>query len=788
MSISGVNYKVSTVGKGQSTDVVDEQQQNQNQQIDDYFEDAFSNPAGGSSTGSSQAASGDPLDSYTTGDVEGGAVTDDPYAGGSSWMHDFPPTLEQVVAGNETAMQYLDLVSARYEQAKSDLHELIASYEAALPTATASQKELLLQRIELATRAIGRCDEELAKVDEKMGQQAEIYVSEKRQMKDLNNDGWIGRPFFEDSFYCQYNDDGTITYLDPVTRRAVPCPIMDPDYSAQLTSNDNLQRIDASQAMDDPEGNVYDMYLQLTEAALTNVGESNFNCPIDIGIPEYLWVERDETRQNGLGWATDFDNGQDKARIYDEWETSGGIRQKVPADLAGYVQVQITGVDVKSVPSGLTVDGDPDQPLYHHVIEFKNGDNVIARIRIEGFETSNFPPVAVDTDAGSTYVAASSVGIALNGDLRASPVELNASGLMSTGRHVVDGLENQLGIRRPNSGSARRSYDENIDAFSERVQETEYYDVDVEGTAEEDNISADGDWQSRTHDFTEGDYGYAGSNDRFIPRGMSPGENDSLATYRTGIFIRGVRGDITGSRYNDVIQTNGVDEFSDYAEGHLPEERQQIVQGDPYYNNRVNSMGGNDVVVAGKGNNYILNATFVDIQDSNTGDENMIALPEIQLHDADIGNPTRKRNPKCFVDVAGGGSTVHIYNPSESYSRGDSEEEEEAWLGADNDDYIHVGAANAVYFNPDDNDIHDDGGDPTGDSINVTFDSIVEAAATPMDEWYDELTKTPEVNEEDIGATWDEVMAAKSSLDDEMNGFFEEMFGGIDSLFGDMDL
>ncbi len=45
-----------------------------------------------------------------------------------------------------------------------------------------------------------------------------------------------------------------------------------------------------------------------------------------------------------------------------------------------------------------------------------------------------------------------------------------------------------------------------------------------------------------------------------------------------------------------------------------------------------------------------------------------------------------------------------------------------------------------------------------------------------------ELNKEADINSDILEASWENVMAEKTTLDDEMNGFFSEMFGEM-SMF-----
>ncbi len=775
MSINGINHKVSTVGKGQSadaSDASDASSANQNEQVEDYFNGAFGNESGTNNTDNKAASgSGNPLDSYTAGDINNGQVNGDPYTNSADGLINFPPSLEEVVAGNPSSMEYLDLLAIKYEKAEEGLRELIENYRMTLPNVSASEAADLQLRMDAATQAIVRCGSERGKIATLAEQQGNTYLKEIDEMKDLNNDNWIGRPNHKGSYYIKYNDDGTITYLDPVTKRAVINPVMDRAYSAQFTNNDNLNMISADESGYDG-GEIVDLYLQLTESALNNAdGSGKFGCPVDIGIPEYVWVERDPDAEGDYKWQYEDEgaSAESKITLYNEWESgSDGIKQKIPENLSNYIQVQITGVTVSSVDSGYTAtDG---TKLYNHLIEFKSNTDILTRIVVEGFKADQGLPSAASTKSGDNYVAPSTVGISLHGQDRVNPLEINASSLNSTGRHLVPDLVTELELGDAAS-DGEMAYNENVGNFTDKEHTTQYYEVN----------DGSGDWKDKNHGWNSGDYAYGDYNDRYLSKSENPGDNDTLMKFHSGIFISGVRGDITGTNNNDVIETLGVGEYSSkYAEDHLPDNLSEIMKTDPFYYNRVNSDGGNDIVVCGAGDNYVIGATFVKIRGANRQDDNIIITPEIR--NDKLTDDGGKRNPKCYIDVDGGNKTM-IYNPIEfDFSKGDGDTDDiEAWKGAHNDDYYNVDRGTVIFQKNNDEDISKS----TGISAEPGSDRslMVEEANTSMAEWYDELTKIPELNEDEVGSSWDEVMGAKNDLDNEMNGFFEEMFGGFENLF-----
>ncbi len=765
MSVNGTNnnFKVNTVGNGMpqedwaTTDP-------KSQELDDLFD------IDGSSSGST--GNSDPIDDYTCGDIQGGSYTTGADAEGTMWLEGFPPTLEEVMANNENAINYLDLVMQRYEKAKEDLRALKQTYEKAIMSGTCSVEEVqtINERLSAIEPALARCSAEMDKVTELAGERTTTFWEEQRAMKDLNNDNWIGRPHVKGSFYVQYNDDGTTTYIDPISKRPVPCPLMDPEYQAEIVSNNSLTMIDGTESITNGQDDLEttDVFFKLNKSALSNT--NTFGCPIDIGIPEYFWVQRNSEDLRDSLYEIDFDEGQceEKMLIYNEWENG---KQKIPEDLSDYAQVKVTGVKIRSVEIGKTEAGDP---LYRHIVEFYNDQTLITRMSIEGTEISGSHSAAVQSDLGN-YVAASSVGVAFHGSNRASPLEFDASGFQSTSRHKVSDIASTLGLSRPNDdGQGDDSFEDNVGAFSKDNFTTKQW---VAGA-----------WQDVSAPL--GTY-ENGANDLYVaPVDDSNGEGP-YATYKTGIFITGVRGDITGSNYNDVIQTLGVNEYSDYATEHLPEDARQITKGDPSYSNFVNAGGGNDIVVAGRGDNYIAEATMVWVNDCGSMDENFIALPDMPAPTTIKDNVKIAPNQRTFVHGEGG--HYMIYNPVEYNIKNDSDtdnpDQVEANDGSYKDDWYEVIGGSAEFGNPDDADLdycQKQGAiSPPANSLGFNRSFFEDAKSDPYGEWYDELTSVPDPEEMDEDVDWDEVMGAKTELDAEMNSFFDEMFGDLNSFMGE---
>lgn len=731
MRIDGFkNFKVDTVDD--TTSAVEEAQSSA---IEDFF-------TGSEETASSSATAGN---TNTANDYLFGLIKNDTISSTGntdsveSWLETFPPTLAEIVAGNEKALSSLDVIKARYEKAQSDLVTLQQTLENERNSgATVGRIAEINRCLELIKVSLVRCGTELANVAKYEDQNASLHIRELRSMKDLNNDGWIGKAFSAESFFVKYDTEGNAMYYNSEGAR-ISNPMMDPDYEPKITAGDGIEMIPADKAADSADGTTSDLYLKLTEQALENASSNGvYGTAVPFDIPEYIWVERNGDGEGADPYKTKS-NKDGTSMCMASWTSDGGIGQKVPSDLSSYMQVQVTGVKVVSEDTGLRAsDG---TILYHTVVELYSGEagygELIGRIRIEGFEPSKAVPASCEVN-GKNYVAASTVALSLSGKNRSSPVQIDAFEYKSTGRHVVDDIEKKLGISRPNSDKADKSYDWNLGAFDRN-------DSLVPTSYEQNGVS------------------YA---DSFCGDSQAPeaGDADARLENRTGIFISDLRGDIKGTAYNDIIWTTGVNEPNEYAKEHMPAGTKPIRSGEAYYSNRIQAMGGNSIVIAGNGDNYVYDATFVWMDSKGT---NVIATPEFTPGKESV-------NPHCFVHARGGKN--YLYNPAEIDSVAMADADSSYELEQENkafteDDYFDVDSCIASDYT--DTDLVKRSGTrkSAGD-----YDKLFEASAAAMDEFIEELTKTPEENDVEMLSPEEEGFSS-SEYETEMNSFFDTMFG-----------
>ncbi|NLD27283.1 MAG: hypothetical protein GX659_00560 [Myxococcales bacterium] len=762
----------------------------------DYFENAFGGEYSADGSGSTAfTGNSNPLDDYTCGDISNGQVSSDPSADSLDWLASAPPTLNDLLAKDERAVAYLDIAKAKYEKFISDMETLKASYKQALDSGTlgASEIALISKRMELVNAAIGRGNQEIENTKKMEMTLDANYKNELVNGKDLNNDGWIGKPFQAGSYIVQKNDDGTTTLVDPVTKKAIQCPFFDPEYKPMLASeNSAVKMVDISdvygsdnasgEITKDSKGNYvrengnFDLCMEIDPSKLDKTSGNYLGAAVDIGIPQTIWVKRDpESKRDSFSYIKDGD-GSLKMEAYDKWNADGGIHQEVPGNISKYMQVEITEAFLTSHDSGVTdLSGNN---LYYHILELRNGMDVVARIRIGGkMEKSAISAKCMNGD----YTAASSASIALNGSMRTRPVKIDAGQFISTCRHQIDEgkLIDELGIKKPAASdktNADMAFMETLGAFTGTSQVAKTFDP------------TKNEWVDNTetgYNFT--DFYTTGISDCYVPESTLPTKEDPLRSFQTGVIMYDVRGAITGSNYNDIIKTLGANEYTKYAEGQIPEDLRNLRPGDAFWNNVVEANGGNSIVVAGKGNNTITNASLVwiDAQGSNNC-TNIVQIPS--LHSAERGE--KGSNPKAYVKIIGG-TEAYISNPEEYNSANhandkpeNGEAEYDRWKNSYDDDFFDV-TSSQIYS------LHDfcekewgGRGIPPGKGNQVP-DEVMMVSTMVRDakeKIENELNKEADINSDILEASWENVMAEKTMLDDEMNGFFSKMFGEMSTF------
>lgn len=756
MQVKGVkSFKVNTIKNQQAGGLTPEEEERlQREHIENFFTGSSESSRGPSKTPNASA-----VNDYTFGDMEGDAMVGE---GIGSDVTGFLTRLanidtNEILASKEEAVNNLDLIRKRYEKAIQDLMTLQETYEAEISAGgtTAARLEELHAYLDLIGKALGHLDTEIQKVDQLAARLEVDYENEKRAGLDLNGDQWIGRPRASGSLYIKYDEDGNPIYLDPDKKLPVSNYVLDPDLSPELIRGDGITMISKEEAKNGKEGDEADVYLRLDERTLTNLSPDNtFQTPLLFRPMEYLWV-----RRNGDGEGTD--PYREKIRRSGEvvmdaapWSSDGGsIHQDVPADKSQYMQVLVTEMKLRSVPSG-QVD-QRGQPLFDTVVEYLHDKRLVSRVRIEGFSVAAKIPPAAQLKDGSFYVAASSVGVGIDGSGRSSSIKIDASEYNSTSRHVVDDLARKLGIQKPgDGGDGDKSFEENINAFSDSDSDYEY-------------TSAGGQ-----------DY-----HDAYVPFDDKCEKKDRLSN-ATGVFIQGVRGDIMATKYNNVVWSAGVNSPNDYAKEHLPKKIKPVEKGDADYSNSVDLQGGgNNIWVGNRGDNFVFGATLAWVAESNSSDTNYLGMQEVDpiFEGTEIEKPPK--NPRLFVHAYSG--TTYLYNPHEitpSVLPGEDPKEVEKKARAFvDDDYFDIrGSYNA--FDPSDQDLVNKS---NGVGKQLDLAGMRSERARAMEGWMDALLKVAEPDGTEVPVDWGEIDGADKENQDELNAFFDEITAGADELLGE---
>lgn len=746
MQVNGVKtFKVETVDPAtdSTTPAHDPTADSVGSSLDDAFGDY----------GVDGTSSSSPMDEYIITDP-----TAAPADSGSALLSDYPPTLEEIVASNEQVMRYLDIVKARYETTKQDLLTLRDNYLTALPHVSAYEAGLLRDKIELVNAALIKCDQEINKCTNQMDQNSRIYNQELACGKDLNGDGYIGRPGAPGTLGVIYDEDGKVHYIDPATGNVVRNPMLDPDYEAKITSTDAYTMIDAADAigapLDNPDSVTQaDIYLQLNDMSKTS---GDYNALKDVGIPEFIWVEREDGSYEP---AYDYESDDHTYKFNADLWTSdeNGLRQNVPTNKTEYVQVRVHEVKVYSQK---VMTGEDGVDLYNTYVEFLDADGVkIARIRFEGNFMSG--PAATMTSMGE-FVADSTLGMSFNSDFRASPVIFDASQYVSTGRHIVDNLASKLGVTEPDDTRGATAFNENIGAFSGDTITTEYW-VPRSGSG------GGGEWETETHP-----YDYASGYDSYVPD--LPGENDTLQSIQTGIIFEG-RGTITGTQYNDIMIISDVNELSDYAKEHMPPNAEPIRSGDALYSTVVYGGGGNNVVIGGKGDLYARDVSFAWVEASHNDRVAISVIEESVINDnytprAGETLQDSTRDPKNFVWIDGAGEST-------LWDFGEGQESSNAgyYEGLRNDYYRLSGNISAGRVGDQDIEGYERLGTanqaPDAPGRNLAFDDRTAAIEEAL------LGYGLEDMEFDAPTNWMESYGYSAEQEAEMDQFFSDMFGDM---------
>ncbi|MBI4126053.1 MAG: hypothetical protein HY465_01020, partial [Deltaproteobacteria bacterium] len=643
-----------------------------------------------------------------------------------------------------------------------------------------------------------------------------IWEREFVEGRDINGDHFWGNPTDPNAVIERVDEEtGEITYIDNASGRPIHNPIRNPNYEPKLFGG-TLRVSDVN-----TETNEID--LELLEPSRDRMYEAEFRQTVF--VPEVVWVRRAE----GTREAEYNDLGDLIPYLPESYTDDPGSRQPIPEDKSRWMQVKITKVEVISdIDEGTTDDGTElkGHRVVFYATDTEGAPSRVLTLNIRGFDSGDpsYSPGAALMSDGNYYVAPSSLGFRITGDgTRVSPVEVDASGYKSTGRHryenlsdlapQLDGAEpaqpggvaeviepdgddedddpERLGIT-PND-RARHSWDDNLSLYTGDVTYYHRYSrAETEAAAEDEENEGPWDhwWsgtqESRSYSYSED--GVVRYHDSFVSDDMEPGldsedddEGNPYSTYRSGVRIDGLRGILNGSRFNDVIvvpEANQDFSNDEVLSGFLPRHRDQLKSTDPEYQTVIEAGGGNNAIIGGAGNYNISGATFLwlDLDDADTA---LIQTPDTTATQ-DGGIDTR-RNPWTYLRVRGG-QDVYVYNPDETAT---DDQTDTARYAAQNDFYDIE--RNAHYANPTDEDLSlQQRGGSTGSWHDTAFYS--EDASRARGEITESINRIPDLADQEAVAQeyWNEMGGPAAENEEEMDAFFGEMFGTIEE-FGDLE-
>lgn len=382
------------------------------------------------------------FDDYMCGDTTGGTITsataNDP--GILQYLQDFPPSLDQVLEAHPNAVEYLDVIDMRYQNAIADLTALRKSLVNLQFTGNISANEsaAVTAKIEAINVALAKCEVELQNTRAHMEQSNNIYHKELISGKDLNGDRWIGRPHHEGSYGVKQTEDGQTVYIDPTTGTVLDHPpYSNPDYEPKIASG-NIQVVGNDEYIYSEDQPTANLTLQITSSEADP--ESALNTAYECYGSQYFWVERDgksfepkvDYQHDTVGDTKDEDAVPAEPHYnLAEFTTdaNGAVVQKTPEDKSRYIQVEVAETVVTSEPT--TEEGKG----FDHFVEFFDKDHtLICRVRITGCYNPSDPAACPD----NSILYASTVGFAFNTDNVFSPgMRYDFSGYQSTGRHIA---------------------------------------------------------------------------------------------------------------------------------------------------------------------------------------------------------------------------------------------------------------------------------------------------------------------------------------------------------------
>lgn len=590
----------------------------------------------------------------------------------------------------------------RYQPWMNQLRELLANGGMQPQEIRATQ-----EMVELLEEAILKINQEIEKAAVKIQEQGEVWLRERYEMTDLDGDGFIRDENGDVIYAIGKMANGDLVILQPDGEdkwKPAVNPYIDPEYKPALFDVNNLNRIDEGLrgSLEKGRGGVsFDEAFELNDVQRWLNGgwsDSTFGAQIDMAVPEGFWVEAGD---DGKPKRTNSDSGyRFNPKPFEQVESELGTEprwgQKPPEtdeEREKWVFVKVTDLKVKSEEvrpiNGREVDGG----YVHFIFEDKDG-NTIMRIRVQGVQTTSPSPLTSD---GSNYIAATTVGVAVNGGVlkddlgtehlthssRISYLNLDATSLQMTGKvlpanifdtdsirdfyeelgiptgmddygnfNTVDIPENSDYETYSEEGLRRRAMRAAGDTLMGGFLNPFGY-VDLPGEEEE----IDPEWRANENEMG-GSFGM--TSPRYNRNITNNRTLDTMAAYvpenireRTGqvsgIAVTDIRGSIRGTvNGNDIIVVPKPNE--DSLKEMLPF-KADITPDDPAYGTFVDAGKGKNIVVSKGGDIFVKGATFFwrEAAPDTDGDEIILDMTGVNQPGSGSNN-----NNKIFAHIGDG--------------------------------------------------------------------------------------------------------------------------------------
>ena len=539
-----------------------------------------------------------------------------------------------------------------------------------------SEAASIQAKIEDLTKTIAKVNGEIGKAEalregDKATYQNELYSW---PMQDLNGDGYIGDPSDpENSFIvAKHPVTGQEVILDAKTRQPAIDPYIDGRYEPALIDEKNVSLISRSQADQNPgkADKEFDVAMKIKNPPAQGFTDSTFGAQIDMVAAEGFWVEKDPATGKPilLDEPKKGESSRYKLKAFTTVTREDGkkmIGQETPTteERGKYVFVRASSMNVSSEP--ITYNG-KELSAGHVYIEYKNKDETIAIIRVEGTTTDTGSPLAV-TD--TNYIAATSVGVALTAgktaddkftkhSSRISPIDIDASQLSLTSKilQALPGNTREIEAFYKALGIPADAYDHNTGEF---LGDPGADGENLQRSRAAGNFTLSGGFLSPTGNDPSlaGKFGYDGHG-HVASRGVYlPNDSTNDSQFResiTGAAIIGFRGSITGTQNNDIIVVPPPD--AEQIRELLPIGAKEITPDNPAYGTYVDAGRGRNFVYSGGGDIAVKSASFFWQED--TG--NFKGDTDIYLDNS--ANNTSGINHAIFVHTGKKSKHVNILN------------------------------------------------------------------------------------------------------------------------------